>query len=45
MELPTTVTARAIDAPYVLPLADPPTESVAGPPCTDIDDQASGAAG
>ena len=32
MELPTMVTARAIDAPYVLPLADPPAESVAGPP-------------
>jgi glycosyltransferase involved in cell wall biosynthesis len=32
MELPTTVTARAIDAPYVLPLADPPAASVAGPP-------------
>ena len=30
MELPTTVTARAIDAPYMLPLADPPAESVAG---------------
>ena len=26
MELPTMVTARAIDAPYVLPLADPPAE-------------------
>jgi hypothetical protein len=30
MELPTTVTARAIDAPYMLPLADPQAESVAG---------------
>lgn len=28
MELPTTITARAIDAPYVLPLADPPADSV-----------------
>jgi hypothetical protein len=32
MELPTTVTARAIDAPYVLPLADPPAQTAAGPP-------------
>jgi hypothetical protein len=32
MELPTTVTARAIDAPYMLPLADPPAEPVAGLP-------------
>ncbi|WP_322404299.1 glycosyltransferase family A protein [Massilia luteola] len=31
MELPTTITARAIDAPYVLPLADPPADGVPGP--------------
>jgi hypothetical protein len=31
MELPTTITARAIDAPYVLPLADPPADCVPGP--------------
>jgi hypothetical protein len=31
MELPTTVTARAIDAPYVLPLAEPPPAQVPGP--------------
>jgi GT2 family glycosyltransferase len=30
MELPTTVTARAVDAPYVLPLDAPPAEGEAG---------------
>jgi hypothetical protein len=41
MELPTTVTARAIDAPYVLPLACPtacPSREASG--CQDMDGQA-----
>jgi GT2 family glycosyltransferase len=41
MELPTTITARAIDAPYVLPLADPPPDDPPGMPdaaaCPDMD--------
>lgn len=41
MELPTTITARAIDAPYVLPLTEQPADDVPAPhdapACRDTD--------
>jgi GT2 family glycosyltransferase len=40
MELPTTITARAIDAPYVLPLTAPPADDA--PACSGTDVHAAG---